>query len=375
MVYIRKHLMNTLFVFLFLPLAHGTAATVYEGFGEIKSRDTRKARSQAVKNVMRGAMDATLRKNIKASIQSKYKDMLDRHVVQQYDLYVKDYRIVREVAEGTSYRVQAQVNLDQDKLLDDLKAHGLVKSDLATPKVLAFIKDVSKTGEHAWWVKQKQKPGTPVGGYTQDRLLQRLRGLPLQLYARPSLKKAMQQPPLAEIFQSEASGMLSEEVLLQVAKKIKSAYLIHGKLHDDFSTGSIHVVDVMDNTRVANLVFTDRTWKNFRVKTPEERLDSIVYHIIGAIHGSWVKRWQQDEHIVLKVVELTKLNAYRKLFAKLKKVRQITHMKEHAFSYKTVELHLVASINAKQLARVLQKKNKKFRFQHQGSKVIEAKLK
>lgn len=350
-----------------------------EGTGAIQAGDTVKARRDAVDNLMRGAMRASLDTALSEGLKNSYGSMIEDNLVARFATFVKDYRILNEVGEAGTYRVKARVNLDQEKLRTELRAHGLLPLELEKPLALFFVAEPSKTGVRAWWRDSSPQSISVAGAGMQDSLTQRLGGTPLLVANWRKVMQESSQQPLREVFEKlrapNSNG--APEDFAKAAETIRAAYVVFGTLENETRGCDLQVMRVEDRKFVGRLSLTASEFSQAGLDSGTRRLDAVVWRVAGLMLRDWLDRWQVERRLVVSFRGVQDLRAYGEVLKALRAVTEINSLQEERFMRRTAMVRLGFSKKPEELVALL-KRQPYFRdhatFTVRDEKSIEADL-
>ena len=313
-----------------------------ESIGDIRSGNTVQARQMAVTGVMEAAIWQAVQSKIKPAHANAYGDMLRRHLVADYGDFVRNHRIEKEFAERGQYHVRASVEVDFDRLERVLRGHGFIASEVSSPKLMLLIADRSQQGVEAsvavqpWWRQNGKRQ------FVNQNLLQnRLSGLPVQFASWKQVIQSNPQGLVQQLMSNEEVFPL--DILIDLAKATDCQYIVMGQADSGFVDGQLVVVQVANRRRLGVVKWDKPTFDQAKIEEVAARLDAFVYPLMGMITADWLRTWQSQQVIVLRILGVRHPSFYAEFVEGVDNLVGIDGIQETIMRPGTIEVALLTS--------------------------------
>lgn len=333
-----------------------------EGSGEIKAGDTLQARNQAVASMLKSALSNSVGKLMNGNAEEYYGAMLEDNLFGHAQAFIKTFRIEEELGEASIFRVRAKVDVDGEKLTQELRNHGLIglPNNLQKPKLLFFIQQpLSKAGNSwGWWLDMAQLPPN----YVQDFFKTRLERMPLQLIDWRSLLMMKAGPEVDEALKAiKNNTTASTDQFLKLGTAIQADYIVFGTASADLQECDLQVARTEDLKFVGRLSMSGPTWRQLNFPAPAgptgsmRRLDAIVYRLVGMVLANWQDRWQIERRVLVHFSNVEDLKTYTEIIKAFSTFNFITAVHEDFFERHSFSVKLAMDKTATELAPLLEK--------------------
>ena len=321
--------MGVALLLLAMPGYPTAQAQDFAGVGQIKAGDTVAARREALDNLMRAALRASLDQVLDVKIGEKFGSLLEENLVSRAAQFVRNYTVQGELSEGTSYRMQARVDVNQDKLLLELKRHGFAASDLARPRLRLDMDPLLQTN-----------------------LAALLAQLQFQLVQGPVKSSATAPVTLAPVALSAAD------------------YVISGTMPATLNQGELLVVRVEDQKFVGQVTAP--------MLQQKMKMDQLLYIVGGMVMSDWMDRWQIEQRVLLHITGVDDVRTYSDILAQIRSFPEIQSVQEQVFARNRLTLRLGVQQKAIQVLNLFRRKPEfinRFGWLVKDERTLEAQLK
>ncbi|MBI5893361.1 MAG: flagellar assembly protein T N-terminal domain-containing protein [Deltaproteobacteria bacterium] len=125
-----------------------------EGYAVVVSGNKEIARDKAVYAALKSAIEQAVGVRIESDTLVKNFELINDRIYAQTAGFIKRYKIIREIMEGDSIRVQIEAVVATANLEQELDAIGILIKAVGNPRIMLLISEQNVTQEKPspWWV-------------------------------------------------------------------------------------------------------------------------------------------------------------------------------------------------------------------------------
>ncbi|CAN2040599.1 Flagellar assembly protein T N-terminal domain-containing protein [Candidatus Magnetomoraceae bacterium gMMP-15] len=142
----------------------GNANLEIVGTGFIKKSDVDKARDDAIRDALAGAVENTISRYFSIDVVVENFQVLSDRIYNPVQKFIKDFKVLAESQSGEFYRVMVRATVSLDGIRNTLAGIGISTTPKKRPGVLFFLSEKNiGQADYSWWLGKSKVPALTAG--------------------------------------------------------------------------------------------------------------------------------------------------------------------------------------------------------------------